>query len=154
MRARQCVAILLGLACFAGEPAQDVSPPWAGRHRLQVIDEPDKLRLALVLTSADTRDICVSRAAWPDAAGTTQTGSEVYSLTTERETLHPRPPTIYADCFKGPECEIRLGPGESLKGFIAYSEFGDPQVIRSRARRLLKVDIIPALCDWEAAKKP
>jgi hypothetical protein len=139
-----CVAIfpLAAAVIAAGQPKQSADSSVA-HYKLEITDEPDKLRFALLLVSLDKRDICIDPSAWPDAQGKTQTGKYVYSIVTERETLFPHDPTIEADCFG---CETRIKPGESLKGFIHYSEFGDAQIIRSRSKRALKVDIVPAVC--------
>jgi hypothetical protein len=126
----------------AGGPKESTDSP-AARYELQITDEPDKHRFVLVLASLDRRDLCIGWGVWPDAQGKTQTGKYVYSIVTERETLFPHDPTIEVDCF---DCETRIKPGESLKGVIAYSEFGDPEMIRSRSKRALKADIVPQVC--------
>jgi len=127
----------------AGEPKQPADCAVA-RYKLEITDEPAKLRFSLLLVSLDRREICIDPSAWPDAQGKTQTGRDVYSIVTEQETLFPHEPTVYIDCF---DCETRIRPGESLNGFIEYSEFGDAQMIRSRSKRALKVDIVPQVCD-------
>lgn len=115
------------------------------KYELTVKDEPERLRFSLVLTSKDNRDICIERAGWPDSEGRTQTGSDVYSLRTERGTVFPHAPTIEIDCW-GSTCMTRIRPGGSLRGFIAYSEFDEPTRIRALRKRELHVDIVPSIC--------
>jgi hypothetical protein len=145
---------LLGLVIFsfmslrvaAGEPAQS-SDSVPARYKLEITDEPGKLRFSLLLRSLDQRDLCIGWDVWPDAQGKTQTGKYVYSIVTEAATLFPHDPTVEIDCF---DCKpTRIKPHESLNGFLEYSEFGDPQMIRSLSKRALKVDIKPQVCDLE-----
>jgi hypothetical protein len=135
--------VTLGNACVVDCEIQETPP---AKYELQVIDEPEKLRFSLVLTSKDERDICIDGSSWPDEKGKTETGSYVYSLRTERGTMFPHEPTVYIDCFDSPECSTRVRHGESLRGFIAYSEFGDPNQIRAMHKRELRIDIIPSVC--------
>ena len=135
-------SLSLGYACAHDRARSDVP-----RYELQVVDEPERRRFLLVLSSRDKRDICVERGTWPDAKGRTETGRFVYSLRTERGTIFPHEPTVEIDCFDSPECSIRIRPGESLNGFIAYSEFGDPSKIRSLRKRELRADVVPSVCD-------
>jgi hypothetical protein len=140
---------LAAAALAAGQPKQSADSAVA-RYKLEITDEPDKLRFALLLVSLDKRDICIDPSAWPDAQGKTQTGRDVYSMVTERETLFPHEPTVYIDCF---DCETRIKRGKPLKGFIAYSEFDDPHMIRSRSKRALKVDIVPQVCEQQKRRR-
>ena len=138
----------------AGETPEQSKPAWEGKFRLQVTDEPANLRFSLVLVSEDRRDLCLEHGAWPDRDGKIETGGDgLFSVLTERETLKLHAPRLYADCWDSPECFIHIKPGESLKAFILYSEFGDPDMIRSRGKRVLKSEVVPSICDWKPDEK-
>jgi hypothetical protein len=134
--------------------SQDARPQEFGhaKYELKVRDEPERLRFLIILVSKDTRDICIDRSGWPDSNGKTQTGSDVYSLRTERGTVFPHAPTIEIDCW-GTDCMERVRPGESLEGVIAYSEFDEPAGIRSLRKRELHVNIVPSVCEAKAVPK-
>ncbi len=141
-------------AVYAADQPEQSRPVWAGKFRLQVTDEPENLRFLVVLVSEDRRDVCLEHGAWPDRDGKIETGGDgLFSVITERETFKLHEPRLYADCWGDPECFIHVKPGKSLKGFILYSEFGDPQTIRSRAKRVLKSEIVPSICDWKPDEK-
>src|ERR1044071_1945958 len=121
---------------YTAEEPKPTPEPWEGKFRLVVTDEPEKLRFSLILVSEDQRDICVDQSAWPDRDGKIETGGDgLFSIVTERETFKLHEPRLYADCWDGPECFIHVRPGDLLRGFILYSEFGDLKLIGSRAKR-------------------
>lgn len=120
--------------------------PGGAKYALEVSDQQEKARFLLILTSKDKRTICISRVAWPDREGATQTGRFVYSLQTEKGIIFPHAPKVESDCW-GADCEIRIPPGGSIAGFISYSEFGSPVDIARLRKRELHVDIVPSLCE-------
>ena len=141
------VSAVVSLAVFSACAPERPAPGFGdAQYELKVFDRPAEARFSLILSSKDNRDICVSTTVWPDRDGGTQTGRDVYSLETDRGTMFPHPPTMFADCW-GAGCETRLRPGESIEGFIAYSEFGDPADIKALRKRELHVDIVPAVCE-------
>ncbi len=129
--------------CGQDRRSQDCDRP---KYKLEIVDQPEKLRFRLILTSTDNRDICIHFGIWPDSEGRTETGPDVYSIRTDEGIIYPHPPTVEIDCWDA-DCVTRVGPGESLNGFIAYSEFGDPSKIRSLRKRELRAHIVPSVCE-------
>lgn len=131
-----CTAMTAGTSPFRRADPQDFS--------VTVIDRPTEKRYDLVLTSAVSAPLCLSKENWPAQDGTFPMGYEGAVLTTTNGPLHPKT-SLTAYCPGG--CgEIRLEPAKTLRASIAYAAFGDAEVITADPVRSLSFIVYPYYC--------
>lgn len=127
-------------ACASSAPIRWASPT---DFSLAIVDNPAHQRFELTLVSKVTAPLCLSREAWPDEAAL-PAGFDGATLTTnsgQRALL----PTGSAYCPGG--CgEVRVRPGESIRGAVPYAAFGDPAVITAETDRALVFEVHPFVC--------
>ncbi|RTQ83420.1 MULTISPECIES: hypothetical protein [Stenotrophomonas] len=106
-------------------------------------DNPTQQRFDLTLTSKATEPLCLSREAWP-ADNAVPAGFDGATLTTshgKQELL----PTGSAYCPGG--CgEVRVEPGQAVRGALPYSAFGDAAAIAADTTRTLTFEVHPFVC--------
>lgn len=137
-------ALLLAAAMLAG-CASSVPIRWAPPtdYALIVTDNPAQQRFDLTLTSTAAEPLCLPHEAWPDEAAL-PAGFDGAMLSTNSG---PRAllPTGSAYCPGG--CgEVRVRPGESIRGAVPYAAFGDPAVIAAETTRALAFEVHPFVC--------
>lgn len=127
-------------ACTSSAPIRWAPPT---DFDLAVADNPALRRFDLTLTSKAADPLCLSREAWP-AEGAVPAGFDGATLTTssgKRELL----PTGSAYCPGG--CgEVRVEPGQTVRGTLPYSAFGDATAIAEDTVRSLAFEVHPFVC--------
>ncbi|HYG07918.1 MAG TPA: hypothetical protein VD865_16115 [Stenotrophomonas sp.] len=127
-------------ACASSAPIRWASP---AEFDLAVADNPAQQRFDLTLISKAAAPLCLSREAWP-AEKAVPAGFDGATLTTasgKKELL----PTGSAYCPGG--CvEVRVEPGQAVRGALPYSAFGDAATIAADATRTLIFEVHPFVC--------
>lgn len=115
----------------------------ASDFALVIADNPAQQRFDLTLTSQASEPLCLSKEAWP-AEGALPAGFGGAALTTssgEKDLL----PTGSAYCPGG--CgEVRVEPGQSVRGVLYYEAFGDAAAIAADTNRELAFEPYPYIC--------
>lgn len=111
---------------------------------LSVTDRLAERQYDVVLTSAAAVPLCLSKEGWPGPDGTFLTGYEGAILTTTAGPIHPKN-VLTAFCPDG--CgEVRLEPGQTLRGNITYAAFGSADDIAEDSARSLSFTVYPYYC--------
>jgi hypothetical protein len=121
-------------------------PTLSQDYRLTIVEDWDSQRFEITLTATGKRRICMSRTLWPNVLGQMWFGAEsVWVETGERR--YPIRDRNRAPCLK--DCVFELSPGDSIEGFISFSEF-DAGMYRDRnADRRLVFTEVPKWCKSE-----
>lgn len=116
----------------------------ASDYALNITDNPAQQRFDLVLSSKSDKPLCLSKEAWPAEAGLPP-GFDGATMTTSSGP-NSLLPTGSAYCPGG--CgEVRIEPGQQIKGIIGYSAFGDVAAIAAERSRSLAFRAQPYICD-------
>ncbi|MGO1073688.1 hypothetical protein [Lysobacter sp. CA199] len=110
---------------------------------LAITDNPSQRRFDLVLMSKAVVALCLSKESWPAEAGLPAgfDGAVLNTATGPKSLL----PTGSAYCPGG--CgEVRIEPGQLVRGTIAYKAFGDAAAIAADANRTLAFTAHPYIC--------
>lgn len=108
-----------------------------------IADNPAHQRFDVTLTSKANAPLCLSKEAWPTAAGLPAgfDGATLTTSTGKKELL----PTGSAYCPGG--CgNVRLEPGQLLAGMVPYAAFGDAPTIAADPSRKLQFVVHPFVC--------
>ena len=93
--------------------------------------------------SLSKEPLCMSVVDWPNKLGRIgEGGATILSDAVERPVVSS---FNYGTCV-GAQCFLRIEPGQSLQGFIAYSEFGDPDAIKALPNKRLRFSPHPTFC--------
>lgn len=110
---------------------------------LAIVDNPGKKRFEVALTSMAGVPLCLGREAWP-ADEVLPPGFDGASLVLAKETKALLP-TGSAYCPGG--CgQVRVRPGETLRGAVPYAAFGDAATIAALPDRRLVFEVHPFAC--------
>ena len=136
------VALLSAIVLSAcASSARNKAPPM---YDLVIKDNVEQRRFELMLVSTDERSICFEVEKWPNKHGQVSGGSW-RAILISGEQKFSAPDTNFGFCPGG--CGIIVvSPGETLRGFIPYSEFGDPVQIAQLQDRRLEYLIVPRIC--------
>lgn len=111
---------------------------------LTVTDSPIAQRFDITLTSRAHTSLCLPRETWPTETAVLPAGFDNAILITssgKKELLS----TGSAYCPNG--CgEIRIEPGQTLRGTLPYSAFEDAAAISSDSIRTLMIEVNPFIC--------
>jgi hypothetical protein len=111
----------------------------------KITDQPQQLRFVISLRSSDKRPICIYRHMWPNAMGQLHFGSTWVRLESAQGAFAARD-SNFGFCGGGPNCFLRIDPGDVLRGYIGYEQFGKPRTIARLKRRKLVFAVSPARC--------
>lgn len=140
---RLLVVVMLTCPLMACSP--NVVRPSDDRFRLSVIQDDANHRFNIAFSSKDERPICISKENWPNTAGRFTVDNGDVFLKIGADSLPSRSPLMSAYCPGG--CgELRIGPMEELRGFIAYDSFGEPAQIAAETEKDLIFDVYPYYC--------
>lgn len=135
------LAACLALGACATVPAIGWAP--AADFVLVAVDNPIGHRFDLTLTSNAKRALCLSQDAWP-AEGGMPLGFDGAQLDT-RSGRKELSSTGNGYCPGG--CgDVRIEPGQTLRGVLPYQAFGDEASVANDAGRMLHFDVHPYLC--------
>lgn len=134
------LALAALVACASSTPIR-----WAPStdFDLAMADNPAQQRFNLTLTSKATAPLCLSREAWPAEAALPAgfDGATLATSSGKKQLL----PTGSAYCPGG--CgEVRVEPGQSVRGVLPYAAFGDAAAIAADATRTLVFEVHPFVC--------
>jgi hypothetical protein len=113
-------------------------------YEVRIVDNQEARRFDLELLSHSSKYLCLGKGQWPDAKGRVEDGSERATLPTNIGDLSAADAN-FGFCV-GERCGIRLGPGRSLRGFIGYDQFGDPERIARLKRGRLSFPVSLTKC--------
>lgn len=136
---------IFSVGCFAmstisGTP--EIKSQEGFRFRLEIRDHPELARFDLILRSLDDRPFCIEFQQWPNELGQVDTGSQRAHLRSGKHVYAARDEN-FGYC---PACVIKLPPKSTLRGFIAYKEFGKPSTIAALPSRRLDFTVTPIAC--------
>lgn len=138
---------LLTLVCALAPLAGCVSideRPTSDRYALEISDSPDAKRFDLILISKDVKPICVWIDNWPNDLGQLHMGADKATLRTATAEFQAKDAN-FGYCPGG--CgEHRIAPRGELRGFIAYSAFGDEDKIAAEPNKQLSYFPWPYYC--------
>lgn len=123
-------AVLYTCVVLVQNAAADTLP----RYRITIADRPAQGRFVIVLHSIDTRPLCLAPNWWPNDAG--EVACPWVTLESSEKTLEPHGANFG---LLGPGSVIRIHPGKSIVGFIAYQQFGSVGSIAKLHRRQLRI---------------
>ncbi len=133
------------LALTVASCATTAAIQWApeSEFALATTDNPGQQRFDLVLSSKSDKPLCLSKEAWPAEAGLPP-GFDGATLTTSSGSKSLLP-TGSAYCPGG--CgEVRIEPGQLVRGIITYQAFGDATAIAVDTNRSLTFAVHPYVC--------
>lgn len=118
--------------------------PTSDRYALEISDNADAKRFDLILISKDVKPICVWIDNWPNDLGQLHMGADKATLRTATTELQAKVAN-FGYCPGG--CgEHRIVPRGELRGFIAYSAFGDEDRIAAESDKRLSYFPWPHYC--------
>ncbi len=130
--------VLCAIACrTTPEP-----PRAANDFHLTVVDHPGDARFNISL-QAGSSPICFAHNEWPNLLGRVEVGATLV-VTTDRGRFPARDHES-GSCI-GPDCIIRLRPGQRIEAFVPYSEFPAEAAVASSGVRRLAYEITPYQC--------
>ena len=131
------------LSQAAGCASTDERPSLDNYH-LQITDNAGARRFDIELKSFDERSICIVLENWPSSLGQLYMGSDIATLQTVSGDI-PARDANFGYCPGG--CgEHRIAPRGELRGFIAYSAFGDEDKIAASPHKHLNYFPWPYYC--------
>ena len=119
LRMPQLLLIAALAACAAA--ARTTQPAAANDYSLDVRKDAASGTFLLSLTSRSTRPLCLGRDNWPSRVGRLHMGSQIAQVVVGSQS-YPADDDNFGYCM-GRGCTIRIEPGRSLRGHIAFSEF-------------------------------
>lgn len=131
----------LALGACAAVPTVRWAP--AADFVLAAVDNPVGHRFELTLASKAKQALCLPREAWPAEGGLPLgfDGAQLGTYSGRKELL----PTGSAYCPGG--CgEVRIEPGQTVRGALPYQAFGDAASIADDDGRTLHFEVHPYLC--------
>lgn len=134
------LAILMISGCVSSAAKRPDEPK--PKYRLVITDNIIKKQFELKFVSMDERDICLSLTQWPSSSGWLDTGSKIAKLSSGRVVIPAMDRTFGYSAGQG----YILKSGNSLAGYIPYSEFGDVGYVASLPDRRLDFIVVPWLC--------
>jgi hypothetical protein len=118
--------------------------PTSDRYVIDITDNVRAKRFDVVISSKDDRPICVWVDNWPNDLGQLHMGSDKAKLRTGSSVLAAKDAN-FGYCPGG--CgEHRIAPRGELRGFIAYSAFGDEDKIAASPNKHLNYFPWPYYC--------
>lgn len=112
-------------------------------YSVSIDDNPAQERFDLLLTSRASQAICLTNESWPGEKGLPPgfQGAQLKTSDGQSKLL----PTGSAYCPGG--CgELRIEPGQQVRGVIKYGAFGDPTTIAADKIRVLLFSPQPYVC--------
>jgi hypothetical protein len=106
--------------------------------------DDDESRVWVSIHSLAKRPLCQSRVDWPNDGGRIGGGdTAIVSDSVEHRLVSD---FNYGTCI-GDGCFIRIEPGQSLQGYISYSEFAAPNLIKALPNKaLVRFSPRPTFC--------
>lgn len=142
------MAILLAcigsMSACASHTAGGIGSAQAPMFNLSVTDNADLQRFELLLRSSDSRPLCMDVEQWPNRLGQVDWHGR-------RGVLQSKEGSFSAEDANFGYCPggcgaIKIAPGGEHRGFIPYSEFGDPAMIAKLHDRHLDFTVVPRAC--------
>lgn len=135
------------ISACAVHTAEDSGPTPAPMFNLSVTDNAELQRFELLLRSSDNRPLCMDVEQWPNQLGQVDWHGR-------RGVLHSQEGSFSAEDANFGFCPggcgvIKIAPGGEHRGFIPYSEFGDPKAIVRLQDRHLDFTVVPRVCAGE-----
>lgn len=133
-------ALPLALVACATSPIRWASP---ADFTLAIIDNSAQQRFDLILTSNTVEPLCLSKEAWPaeEALPAGFDGATLMTSSGKKNLL----PTGSAYCLGG--CgDVRVEPGQLVRGILPYAAFGDAVTIAADPARALTFEVHPFSC--------
>lgn len=141
--ANACMAV--ALVALLGSCAQKITRPTADRYELDITDNAAERRFDVSLKSADNRAVCVSVENWPNSSGHFTVEKDDTYLQVGPNRLPAKSKLMSAYCPGG--CgKHRVEPNSSLRGFISYEVFGDPENLAKEPQKRLNFPVSPHYC--------
>lgn len=136
---------ILGLLAALTACAPNITRPTVERYALHIVDNADEVRFDVVLTSNDTRPLCVAIENWPNPSGHFTVEKEDAFVKIGADVLPIKSKLVSAYCPGG--CgEYRIEPRGELRGFIAYEAFGDASRLAENEEKELNFPVSPYYC--------
>jgi hypothetical protein len=133
------------LSMCSAYPSDSHSAPSHPRVQLKIIDEPTERRFVLTLRSLEHKPVCLRYYQWPNSLGQVDDGPRRATLRSREGTYPARDHNFGYSVGAGGT--LRILPGSTLTGFVAYSEFGNPALVQKLTHRELHFNVIPHFCD-------
>ncbi|KAF1723117.1 hypothetical protein [Pseudoxanthomonas wuyuanensis] len=140
MRLAFSILVLMLTACASSAPIRWAAPV---DFALAIADNPAQQRFDLTLTSKAAEPLCLSKEAWPaeEALPAGFDGATLTISSGKKELL----PTGSAYCPGG--CgNLRVEPGQVVRGILPYAAFGDAATIAADPTRTLTFEVHPFVC--------
>ena len=138
------ILVIGGLLAACATLAAAVNEPTPGTDfsvSTELSDEEAKAWVSIHSLSKEA--LCMSLVDWPNKFGLIgEGGATIISDGVERPVVSN---FNYGTCI-GAQCFLRLEPDQSLQGFIAYSEFGEPSAIKALPNKTLRFSPHPIVC--------
>jgi hypothetical protein len=146
MRLQVATLTTLALIGCISPRADNATAPVEGKDYILTTESDDaNARFNVSLRTLATRPLCMSIVEWPSRNGAIGGGSGIAEILSDTTKLSPHD-FNYGTCI-GPQCLLRVPPDQTLRGFIAYNQFGDPTIIQALPRKRLAIYSKPAFCD-------
>ena len=132
---------VLAVVGCAGAPNATALPVDGSDFSLSIRADDQQAKFWVELKSTSSKTLCVSVPDWPTEYGKLPGGGILNSATVKLTSEGYN----YGVCV-GSECSIRIPPFKGLTRFVSYSEFGDPNVVRTLAGKSLTFGGRPYFC--------
>lgn len=96
-------------------------------------DNPERGGIELEYRNSSDLRLCLTADYWPNSAGKINMGSDVMFLVVGAERY---PVKDFNTGYCPESCATKVDPGETLKAFIRYEEFGLPIDLQGREKKL------------------
>ena len=137
-------AILPGvIACAGSDWLPPLVPPEA--FEVQIKENPELRRFDIRLVSRVRYSICITQDQWSNGLGQLESSARLTKLRSGDIVLTAKE-SNFGFCT-GPQCRLRIPPGESLEGFIGFDQFGDPVRIAALPNKRLEFGADPVRCE-------
>lgn len=143
---RMAIALLLAsmISACASQEVDDSASTLPPVFNLSVTDNVEQQQFELLLQSSDSRPLCMDVEQWPNRLGQVDWHGR-RGVLKAREGSFSAEDANFGFCPGG--CGvIRIMPGDEHRGFIPYSEFGDPAAIAKLSDRRLDFTVAPRVC--------